>query len=61
MSRDRKDRELELQEHGRDLLDALRLQMEIDFIEAQVIQQESYAQWLKTREALAKARDSYPN
>ena len=61
MSQDQEDRELELEEHGSDLLDALRLRVEIDFLEAQLMQEESYVQWLRSREARANARETRPN
>ena len=61
MSRDQEDQEPGLQEYGPELLRELRIQMENDFIKAQIIQAESYVRWLRSREALADARETRPN
>ena len=61
VKQDRKKQELELQEYGPELLRELTLLVDNDFVEARIIQEESYVQWVRMRETLARSRTVYPN
>ncbi len=55
------DQELDLEEHERDLVGALRLKVEIDIIATRLVHEESCARWLAAREAEGRRREPEPN